>query len=406
MDRFSERISRGKLAVFNSLRKRATENGIPVFLVGGPVRDAVLDVPVNDLDFVLVGDALPLAEDLASELGGKVFLHPRFGTATIEIDGDCVDLVTARKESYFSPGSLPEVLASSLEDDLARRDFPINAMALPLTGDFSEVIDPHLGLNDIASRTIRTMHPASFIDDPTRMFRAIRYEQRLGFQISSDTLSNFKDAITQGYGDAVSGDRWRHEFERLFAESQAFKMLIRAIGLGLLSTVHPALVDSRPLAILAGEDRLSPNDYLAALALPITITDGEQVIRRLNLPTDWARVVRDTIALQGIASSISRPAIKVSDLCFALQSFNDGAIAAFARLSQEPRLAARLSRYLDVWKNVAPVLTGDDLLKMGVPSGSKVGEILRELLVARLDGEVATEEGEKAMVNQIISPES
>ena len=211
---------------------------------------------------------------------------------------------------------------------------------------------------------------------------------------------------TQGYGDAVSGDRWRHEFERLFAESQAFKMLIRAIGLGLLATVHPALVDSRPLAILAGEDRLSPNDYLAALALPITITDGEQVIRRLNLPTDWARVVRDTIALQGIASSISQPAIKVSDLCCALQSFNDGAIAAFARLSQEPRLAARLSRYLDVWKNVAPVLTGDDLLKMGVPSGSKVGEILRELLVAKLDGEVATEEGEKAMVNQIISPES
>ena len=207
MERFSERISRGKLAVFNSLRKRATENGIPVFLVGGPVRDAVLDVPVNDLDFVLVGDALPLAEDLASELGGKALLHPRFGTATIEIDGDCVDLVTARKESYFSPGSLPEVSASSLEDDLARRDFPINAMALPLTGDFSEVIDPHLGLNDIASRTIRTMHPASFIDDPTRMFRAIRYEQRLGFQISSDTLSNFKDAITQGYGDAVSGDR-------------------------------------------------------------------------------------------------------------------------------------------------------------------------------------------------------
>jgi len=135
-------------------------------------------------------------------------------------------------------------------------------------------------------------------------------------------------------------------------------------------------------------------------------TQVEQLICRLNLPADWAEVVRDTIALQGIVPLISSPSVKVSDLCSELERFNDGAIAAFARISQEPRFVARLGQYLDVWKHVAPVLTGDDLLKMGVPSGLKVGEILRELLVAKLDGEVATEEGEKAMVNQIISPES
>ena len=406
LERFSEGISGGKLSVFNSLRQRATENGTPVFLVGGPVRDAVLDVPVNDLDFVLVGDALPLAEEVATELAGKALLHPRFGTATIEINGDCVDLVTARKERYLSPASLPEVSASSLEDDLARRDFPINAMALPLTGDYSEVIDPHSGLNDIASRTVRTMHRRSFIDDPTRMFRAIRYEQRLGFQISNDTLADFNETIAQGHVDAVSGDRWRHEFQYLFTEPQAFKMLIRAIGLGLLSAVHPALVDSRPLAILAGEDRLNPNDYLGALAVPLTAADGEQVIRRLNLPADWAQVVRDTIALQDIAPLISGPSVKISDLCSELQKFNDGAVAAFARLSQEPRFAARLGQYLDVWKHVTPILTGDDLLNMGVPAGMMVGEVLRELLIARLDGRVANEKGERAMVNQIISRES
>ena len=354
----------------------------------------------------MVGDALHLAEDVASELAGKVLLHPRFGTATIEIDGDCVDLVTARKESYLSPGSLPKVSASSLEDDLARRDFPINAMALSLTGEFSEVIDPHLGLNDIASRTVRTMHQRSFADDPTRMFRAIRYEQRLGFQISSDTLSECKDSIAQGYVDAVSGDRWRHEFEYLFAEPQAFKMLIRAIGLGLLAAVHPALVDSRPLGILAGGKRLSPNDYLAALAVPITAADGEQVIRRLNLSADWARVVRDTIALQAIAPLLSNPSLKVSDLCSELHRYSDGAISAFARLSQETRFAARLGQYLDVWKHVTPMLTGDDLLKMGVTAGSMIGEILRQLLTAKLDGRVANEEGERAMVNQIMSRES
>ena len=370
------------------------------------MRDAVLDVSANDLDFVLVGDAPALAVDVARELAGTIVVHSRFGTATIDIGGDRVDVVTARKESYSSPGSLPEVFAGNLEDDLARRDFSINAMALPLAGDSPEVIDPHGGLSDIAARTIRTMHSESFTDDPTRMFRAVRYEQRLGFQISSDTLSDLRETIVDGYADAVSGDRWRHEFQRIFSESQAFKMLIRAIGLGLLAAVHPALSDSRPLSILAGESRLTASDYLAALAIPLSPVDGEQMSRRLNLPTDWARVVRDTIALKEITPSISGPSVKVSAVCSALEGLDNDAIAAFARLAQEPRFAARLGRYLDVWKQVTPRLTGDDLLIMGVPAGSMVGEILQELLSAKLDGLVDNEEGERALVNQIISRRS
>jgi len=403
LDRVAGGVNGGQLAVYNSLRRRATAHGIPVYLVGGPVRDAVLDVPANDLDFVLLGDAPALATDVAEELGGKVIVHPRFGTATVEIEGDRVDVVTARKESYRSPGSLPEVSASNLEDDLARRDFSINAMALPLAGDTPEIIDPHGGLNDIAGRTVRTLHAESFADDPTRIFRAVRYEQRLGFQISGDTLTDLKRTIDGGHVDAVSGDRWRHEFQKIFEESQAFKMLIRAIGLGLLAAVHPALSDSRPLAILAGEGRLTPSDYLAALALPLSPAEGEEVSRRLNLPADWARVVHDIIALQEITPSISGPSVKVSAFCSALEGLDGDAIAAFARLSQEPRFAANLARYLDVWSLVSPGLTGDDLLAMGVPNGPMVGEILRKLLSAKLDGLVSNEEGERTLVNQIIS---
>ena len=403
LDRVAGGLSGGQVAVFNSLRRRATAQGLPVYLVGGPVRDAVLSVPANDLDFVLIGDAPALAAEVAEELACKVIVHPRFGTATIDIEDDRVDVVTARKESYPSPGSLPEVSASSLEDDLARRDFSVNAMALPLVGDSPEVIDPHGGLSDIANRTIRTMYSDSFTDDPTRMFRAIRYEQRLGFQISSDTVSDLRRTIVSGYADVVSGDRWRQEFQKIFGESQAFKMLIRAIGLGVLAAVHPALCDSRPLAILAGENGLDASDYLAALAIPLSPADGEQVSRRLNLPADWARVLRDTIVLQEISPLISGPSVKVSAVCSALEGLDDNAIAASARLSLEPQFAARLGRYLDVWKQVRPRLTGDDLLTMGVPAGSMVGEILRELLSAKLDGLVGNEEGERALVNQIIS---
>ena len=389
--------------VFNTLRGRATQESLPVYLVGGPVRDAVLDVPANDLDFVLIGDAPTLASDLAEELGGQVTVHPRFGTATVEIEGDRIDIVTARKEVYPLPGSLPEVLASSLEDDLARRDFSINAMALPLSGDSPEVIDPHGGLEGLAYRRVATLHPGSFTDDPSRMLRAVRYEQRLGLQISDTTLSEMQSALAGRHADAVSGDRWRQEFQKIFEEPQAFKMLIRAIGLGVLAAVHPALSDSRPLAILAGEGGLAPSDFLAALAMPLSAADGEGVSSRLNLPTDWARVVRDTIVLQGILPEITGPSVSPSKVCSALEKLDADAIAAAARLSLDIQLASRLRRYLDVWRLVSPVLTGDDLLTMGVPPGSNVGEVLRELNSAKLDGLVGGEDEERALVNQIIS---
>ena len=389
--------------MFNTLRRRATQESLPVYLVGGPVRDAVLDVPANDLDFVLIGDAPTLASDLAEELGGQVTVHPRFGTATVEIEGDRIDIVTARKEVYPFPGSLPEVSASSLEDDLARRDFSINAMALPLSGDSPEVIDPHGGLEGLAYRRVATLHPGSFTDDPSRMLRAVRYEQRLGLQISDTTLSEMQSALAGRHADAVSGDRWRQEFQKIFEEPQAFKMLIRAIGLGVLAAIHPALSDSRPLAILAGEGGLAPSDFLAALAMPLSAADGDGVSSRLNLPTDWARVVRDTIALQGILPEITGPSVSPSKVCSALEKLDADAIAAAARLSLDIQLASRLRRYLDVWRLVSPVLTGDDLLAMGVPPGSNVGEVLRELNSAKLDGLVGGEDEERALVNQIIS---
>jgi len=389
--------------VFNTLRRRATQESLPVYLVGGPVRDAVLDVPANDLDFVLIGDAPTLASDLAEELGGQVTVHPRFGTATVEIEGDRIDIVTARKEVYPFPGSLPEVSASSLEDDLARRDFSINAMALPLSGDSPEVIDPHGGLEGLAYRRVATLHPGSFTDDPSRMLRAVRYEQRLGLQISDTTLSEMQSALAGRHADAVSGDRWRQEFQKIFEEPQAFKMLIRAIGLGILAAIHPALSDSRPLAILAGEGGLASSDFLAALAMPLSAADGEGVSSRLNLPTDWARVVRDTIVLQGILPEITEPSVSPSKVCSALEKLDADAIAAAARLSLDIQLAFRLRRYLDVWRLVSPVLTGDDLLAMGVPPGSDVGEVLRELNSAKLDGLVGGEDEERALVNQIIS---
>lgn len=390
--------------MFNSLRRRATAEGIPVYLVGGPVRDAVLDVPANDLDFVLIGDAPALAAELAEELGGNVTIHPRFRTATVEIEGDRVDVVTARKETYQFPGSLPKVSASGLEDDLARRDFSINAMAVPLAGDNPEVIDHHGGLNDVTAKVIRTLHPVSFADDPTRIFRAVRYGERLGFQIDRDSLPDLKEAIAAGYVDAVSGDRLRHEFEKIFEELHAARMLLRAIELGALAAVHPALSDGQALTRLIGGNGTGtgPNDYLAALVFSSLASDGDAVSRRLNLPADWSRLVRDTIALRESEALLSAPSVRASAVYQTLNGLDTDAIAASVRLSQNPEVAVLLRRFLDEWRLVTPILTGDDLLAMGVPSGVNIGEILRELHSAKLDGLVGSVDAERALVDQII----
>ena len=180
-------------------------------------------------------------------------------------------------------------------------------------------------------------------------------------------------------------------------------MLVRAIELGILAAVHPALSDARSLTGLSG---LGPSDYLAALVASLGTMDGDAVSRRLNLSTAWARLVRDTIALRELAPELSGLSVKPSDICAALGGLDPDAIAASVRFSDDSQVAARLRRYLDEWRLVSPALTGDDLLAMGVPTGPMVGEVLRELTSATLDGLVSSEEGERALVNQIISRRS
>ena len=391
------------------LRELASEEDMPVFLVGGPVRDAVLDIPVHDLDFVVVGNAPIVAAEVAEKLGGRVTVHSRFGTATVAVEGDNVDIVTARNESYPFPGSLPETSPSGLHDDLARRDFSINAMALPMSGESPQVIDPLGGLQDLADGSIKVLHPDSFTDDPTRMLRAVRYEQRMGIRITEATLSDLQRSISEGHVAAVSGDRWRQELQKIFSEDNAPQMLLRAMELGILAAIHPALTDGRSLTSLVGQADVAPSHFLAALVADMSAVDGDLVSDRLNLPSDWVRVVRDTIALKGLIPSIAEPSAKTSDICSFLDGLDPESIKASACFTSEPVVSERLRRYLDEWRKIRASLTGDDLLAMGVPPGARIGEILREVhsaildgLVSR-DGLVSNEAEERALVDEIIS---
>ena len=387
------------------MRQLAAESATPAYLVGGPVRDALLDARLSDLDFTVAGPAPALAHQVAARLGpdSRVTVHPRFGTATVALSpddsGGHLDLVTARRECYPRPGQLPQVAPGSIADDLARRDFSINAMALPLTPGDGELLDPQGGLADLESGIIRILHPRSFIDDPTRMLRAVRYEQRFGFRIDAPTLTAMSHAIAGGAMDAVSGDRWRRELERILDEANPSAPLQRAAELGLLTGIHPALGRGQ----LAYPGHYTKDECLAALFAPLSAAEAEQVIGRLRLAGPRAALARDTIALRDAEPQIRAIAGRPSTLAALLAGRAPGALAAWPGLTADPVVAAALHCYVDELRFVKPALDGADLLRMGAAPGPAVGEILARLRDARLDGAVTGADGELVLARALLA---
>ena len=420
--------------LFNALRRLVTSQSIRVYLVGGPVRDLLLNSPLKDLDFVVVGKAPEVAGWLAEQSGGRVVTHPRFGTATVILDEARVDLVTARREVYPRPGSLPQVFPGSIDQDLARRDFSVNALAWQLTEDSSVILGRHCGLEDLRRGLIRTLHSKSFTDDPTRLLRAVRYEQRLAFQLEEDTAAQVQTAVFQAATDTVSGDRLRHELARILEEERPGDILRRASDLGILTAIHPALGGaeylSRWSALVArvrerqaegsvenargiGSETelereplpiellpIEPLTWLAALAYPRSAGDGEGLIRRLNMPRPWAQVVRDTIKLRDLETEIAFDKPAPSRLCHILDGMAPEAVSVVAGLTELPTVSRSLRRYWVEYRQITSALKGRDLLAMGVSAGPAVGNLLAELRTARLDGMATTEAEERRWVQK------
>ena len=228
-------------------RVSARSRNASLYLVGGSVRDLLLGRNIHDFDLVTESNALELAATVAAQLNARLVSHNRFGTATVDTGQLRLDFSTARREVYPKPGALPQITPSNMEDDLRRRDFSINAMALCIAGPSEDsLLDPCGGYPDLQGGVIRVLHSGSFIDDPTRIFRAIRYEQRLGFTIDTGTLSLLKDALTGHALGTVSGDRIRRELQLILDEERPLPALHRARQLGLLQALHPYLGQGLP----------------------------------------------------------------------------------------------------------------------------------------------------------------
>ncbi|MFO8143100.1 MAG: CCA tRNA nucleotidyltransferase [Dehalococcoidales bacterium] len=380
--------------------------GGSLYLVGGVVRDLLMGKATRDIDLVVEGDAIELAGQLADMRPGRLTVHPRFNTAKIEWEERSVDLATARSESYARAGALPDVVPGSIEDDLYRRDFTINAMAINLAGDrYGELLDLHRGQEDLRNGLVRILHSKSFVDDATRIWRALRYEQRLDFCIEKDTLNLLRKDIPML--DTISGERIRYEVECVFREAEPEGIIQRAGELGVLARLHPGIRGNGWLAErfksarrYCAPDTPSFELYLALLLYRLDEDAGEELVSFLGLPGMVSRVIRETICLRGGLRNISRPGIKRSTVYHFIHGNSETAVIASLLASGSAIIRRNLEVYLSELRYIKPVLTGSDLLEMGFSPSPVMKDVLAMLHDARLDGVVRSKAGEEALAKE------
>jgi tRNA nucleotidyltransferase (CCA-adding enzyme) len=395
--------------------------GAPAYAVGGLVRDLLTGAGPADVDLVVEGDGVAFARRLAEEIGGTVLVHRSFGTASIEggrapagagLDGVAlgrVDVASARREHYPAAGALPEVEPASLLEDLRRRDFSVNAMALALSPDrFGRLLDPLGGQADVRCRRLRALHPLSFVEDPTRVFRAARYATRLGFRPDAATVAAIRLAVERPGYVALSGRRLWHEIELAAVEPRArlvFELLVRWKATRLwnldgASPRHlPAAEQLERWAKSAGV-AVDPAELgLLALTLGRPAEVVERSLDRLALAGEPRARLEAGVLAGPLARRLEAERLSPSTVGELLDAAPEAAALA-AWLRGGARARRRIQWYLAHGRAVRPRLTGRDLLALGVPGGPRVGAALGMLRRHRLDGGAGSVAEERELVKE------
>ena len=372
---------------------RALDGLPPTYLVAGWVRDLLRgELPERGPDLAVEGDAPLVARALADRLGGEVREHERFRTAIVRIGDVEVDLVTSRQETYDDPGALPRVEQAPLVEDLRRRDFAVNAMAIGLKGDdLGHLYDPHGGLSDLENGLLRVLHERSFADDPTRLLRGVRFEARLGFRFDPDTEVLAREAVASEALATVSADRTGRELVKILEETEAPSAVARLKELEIHTALHPALdPDPEQVASAAlGAVTLGTNRVTSELAAMVVSDPQELDLWVAELPLE----ARDRDA-------VARAARVAPRLCTALREREHTPSELRGLLGSEPPEALALAlalgapsepvlRWATSLSSVGLEIGGTDLLEAGVPEGPAIGRALEETLRRKLDGLVS-----------------
>jgi len=409
-----------------------SENFAGVYLVGGFVRDLLLDQPNVDVDVAVEGDGIEFANLLAGQLGGRIRIHPKFKTAVVLLPPKVVgagaswlrsasepfhvDVATTRTEFYDYPAALPRVEHASIRQDLFRRDFSINAMAISLRGnEFGSVIDPFGGMRDLREGVIRVLHNLSFIEDPTRIFRAVRYENRYGFRMDEQTRAFAKSCVDMHLVGDLSSVRLRDELIPLLSEQDMEWTLARLYELGVAREVHPKLATGAKTVTLVKElDRivgeLDLTDEVVSWRLRLAaITrnmEHEELflwLDQLKLRRSDSEIVRAAIVLGPLlASRLAEHEMRDWEIHLALRNAPLEALV-FALAGLAPGLAQRRMRsYLTDIRHRVLTVTGRDVLALGVPRGPGVGRILERLREMRVEGLIGGRESELRAADDLV----
>jgi tRNA nucleotidyltransferase (CCA-adding enzyme) len=408
-----------------------------LYIVGGFVRDLILNLPSVDFDVVVEGDAVAFGRALAKKFGGRVVSHRQFGTAKWQIREirsslhellgfkqadpvnlpDSLDLISARTEFYDRPTALPTVERSSIKLDLHRRDFTINTLALRLDGShYGELYDYWGGMADLENKIVRVLHSLSFVDDPTRLLRAVRFEQRFGFKIEERTLQLMLEA--RELLDQVSGERLRHEFELIMREQEPPKIFHRLDELGLLAQIHPDLTwtYSQSHALTQVFDFTQKSDWkipaqvgntptslaLGFLVLVSGMDPGgaEKVGNRLKLPR---QVLNDILQILKFRSRLESLTGKTpGQITPDLETLPIFGVYALYCLETNENRKTMLEKFATTWRFIKPGVDGYTLKKLGIPPGPRYAEILSRIRTSWLEGTISTAQEEEDFLKELL----
>ncbi len=430
-----------RLALLKMIAGFSSEEHQAIYIVGGFVRDLILERPSVDFDIVVEGDAISFAHALERKFGGRVVSHRRFGTAKWQIESiwsslqahlgfskravvdlpDSLDFISARTEFYDHPSALPTVERSSIKLDLHRRDFTINTLALRLDGNhYGEIYDFWGGLSDIEKKQVRVLHSLSFVDDPTRMLRAVRFEQRFQFQIEKRTLQLMTEA--RELLKQLSGERLRHEFDLIFSENDPVSIMRRLDELSLLEYIHPVLSWNRQneralLEALNYQSCFGWNltDYvgntptrliLAYLVwlVPLPVEASVEIGNRLRLSNQ----IMETLAKIGsVAGRLAEfKWMTPSKISMMLEKIPVFGVYTLYCLTSNEELKQKIYEYAVKWRKFVPYTDGNKLREKGVLPGPHYAEILSRLREAWLDGIITTEAEEMSFLNDMLAKDN
>jgi len=402
-------------------RDISSQNNLSAYLVGGFVRDLLLGAKNLDLDFVIEGEGIKFAQDFAKKLNARLIQHKRFRTATTILKPNLkIDFATARKEYYPHPAALPLVTSGSLKDDLFRRDITINAMAISINRkNFGGLIDFFGGKDDLENKRIRILHSLSFIDDPTRILRVIRFSERYNFRLKPETFTCLKEAVKMGMLDRIQPQRIRNELILLLKEEGPLKQIRRLQRLAGLSFINPHLslsknnykllnaiqsqvswfkknyshrrqLDTWLIYFIGLTDALKPDD-IKLVCRKFVFSKGDER-RILSYHSSCRKVI------SGLSKNKVSP-VKIFDL---LEPLSYEATLLIKAKTKDNNVKKHIERFFGIYNGMRVFVSGDDLRRLGIKPGPDYEKIFRQVLKARLEGLVRNKEGELALIKRLI----